>query len=408
MQLTWIQSWWQSRTRWEKIALVIWAAILLTISVRVIMRPASRSVYPIFSGSAQLWWSGMDLYEPDRPKTVQGGYRYSPTFAILLTPFAVLPGGAGGVLWRLVSAAGLLGALAWLARSVLPWPVARDPFAWLTLLCLPLSVQSFNNGQANVIVIAAMLATVAAVKEQRWNLASALMALAFVCKVYPLALGLLLIVLYPRQLWWRITLGIIASLFVPLVMQEPGYVIDQYGKWFALLRADDRTTAAPEDMHRDLWLLVDIYGIPLSRQAYQLLQIVGGIGVAGLLWWRQRHGWTERALLTSTLALAVTWMLTLGPVVESSTFTLLAPSFACSMVAALQGGPWKRRNLLLAGSVVLFAAAAGLGSVANTGTLRVSGLHPWASLLYFLYLLTEARPTAEQLAQQPLDRRLAA
>ena len=32
------------------------------------------------------------------------------------------------------------------------------------------------------------------------------MALAFVCKVYPLALGMLLILLYPRQLLWRMAL----------------------------------------------------------------------------------------------------------------------------------------------------------------------------------------------------------
>jgi Glycosyltransferase family 87 len=279
-----------------------------------------------------------------------------------------------------------------------PIALSRNQFAWLALLCLPLTVQSLNNGQANLIVVAAMLATVAAVCQGRWNLAAVFMALAFVCKIYPLALGLLLIGLYPRQLSWRIGLAVVVSMLAPFLLQHPSYVLDQYDKWIVLLRADDRTSATAENMHRDLWLLVDIYALPVSRPLYRLLQIGAGAGVAALLWWRQRHGWSNKALLTSTLALAVTWMLALGPVVESSTFVLLAPSFACSIVAALQG-PWRWRNLLLAVSALLFVLAASAGSIANTAKLHVIGLHPWATLLYFAFLLSEPRPHAEQSVQ---------
>lgn len=405
MHFTWLSSCWESRTRWERTALIVWCAILLFVCVRAFIAPDRRTVYPIFSGSAQLWWSGADLYEPHRPDTVQGGYRYTPTFAILLTPFAVFPDSVGGVLWRLVSTLALLGSLAWLARSVLPLALSRDQFAWLTLLCLPLTVQSLSNGQANLLVIAAMLGTVAAVREQRWNLACVLMTLAFVCKVYPLALGMVLIVLYPRQLLLRMALAIGVSLLVPFVLQQPQYVLDQYGKWIALLRADDRTNTEPENMHRDLWLLIDLYGLPVSRRLYTLLQLLGGVGVAVLCWARQRQGWPVQALLTSTLALAVTWMMVLGPVVESSTFLLLAPSLAACVLAELQGfRSW--RTPLLAGSAGLFVLAALLGAIANTAKLHVIGLHPWASLLFFAYLLTEVRPTA--LADQATQRRAAA
>jgi hypothetical protein len=217
----------------------------------------------------------------------------------------------------------------------------------------------------------------------------------------------LLIGLYPRPLSWRIGLAVIVSLFVPFLCQHPDYVIDQYGKWIALLRADDRTFTVPENMHRDLWLLVDIYGIPLSRPTYRLLQIGGGIGVAALLWRRQRQGWSDKALLTSTMALAVAWMMALGPVVESSTFTLLAPSFAYSVLAVFPR-QWRWRHLLLAVSAVLFVLAASAGSIANTAKLHVIGLHPWATLLYLVFLLLEPRPEAEQSIQPAIDRRAAA
>jgi alpha-1,2-mannosyltransferase len=408
LQIAHMRTWWTSRSRWEQAAIIVWAVVLLVVSVRVAGWPTSRTVYPIFSGSAQLWWSESDLYEPHRPLTVQGGYRYSPTFAILLTPFAYFPDTVGGVLWRLIGVAAFLGSLAWLARRVLPWPLSRDQFAWLTLLCVPLALQSVNNGQANVIVTAAMVAAVCACKEQRWNLASALLTLAFVCKVYPIALGMLLVVLYPRQLSWRLPLALVASLLVPFLLQDPSYVNDQYGKWIALLRADDRSAFPLADKHRDLWLLIEVYGIPLSRRIYTLLQIGGGLGIAVLCWRRQRQGWPEKALLTATLGLAVAWMMVLGPVVESSTFLLLAPSLAASIVGALQDRKWHWRTLLLAGSGSLFLAAVLLGGVANTARLHVVGIHPLASLLYFVYLLTESRPCDREAQQLPIERRAAA
>ena len=398
MNFTLLRSWWTSRTRCEKAAFIVWTAVLLVVCVRVFIAPDKRTVYPIFSGSAQLWWSGLDLYEPHRPDTVQGGYRYSPTFAILVSPFAVFPDSLGGILWRLVSSGALLCSLAWLARTVLPWSFSRDQFALLMLFCLPLTVQSLSNGQANIIVIAAMLASVAAVREQRWNVSCILMTLAFICKVYPLALGMLLIMLYPRQLFARMTCAIALSLALPFLMQETNYVVDQNDKWFTLLRADDRTEAAPDDKHRDLRLLLEICGMPLSKPMWGLVQLAGGAGIALLTWLRQLNGWPEKSLLTATLALAATWMVALGPVVESSTFVLLAPALAWSILTAVQDDVSMHRKLLLVGSVMMFVLAVLLGGIANTARLHVIGLHPAGSLLYLLFLLTERRPPAPALS----------
>jgi alpha-1,2-mannosyltransferase len=400
--LTSLHNWWRGRTRLELAAITIWCAVLLVVSVRVFLGPTKRTVYPIFSGSAQLWWNGEDLYEPDRPKSVQEGYRYSPTFAILMTPLAVLPDSIGGVLWRLASTAALIAALAWLANSVLPTPLSRSQFDGLTLLCLPLAVQSINNGQANVIVIAAMLATVAAVKEERWNLACALLMVAFVCKVYPLALGMLLIALYPRQLWWRMSLAVAVSLLLPFLFQHPAYVIDQNEKWIQLLSADDRSESVPQNKYRDLWLLIETCGIPLSRRGYQLLQVLAGAGIAVLNWYRQRQGWPTKDLLTSTLALAVAWMVVFGPGVESSTFMLVAPSLAWSVMAAGLDREWAWRKLLLFGSVLVFVTAVLVGSIANTADLHLIDLHPLAGLFYFVYLLTE-RPSLALRAHVPAN-----
>jgi len=397
-------SWFDSRTRWEKAALVIWSALLLLVCVRVSVWPASRTVYPIFSASGRFWWTGAELYEPHRPTDVQDGFRYSPTCAILFIPFAFFPDAIGGVLWRLFSAAAFLGGLAWFARCLLP-SISAKQFAGLLLLVIPLSMQSINNGQANIIVIACMLAAVAAVNEERWNLVSVFIALAFVCKLYPLALGMILVVLYPRQLAWRIPAACLASLLLPFLCQHPTYVVDQYEKWIALLRSEDRADIDLKHMYRDAWLVIHLYGLPISRKVYLILQIAGGAAVALISWQRQRAGWPRAPLLTSTLALATAWMMLLGPATESSSFALLAPSLAWSIVAALESKDAGTRRGLLWGTCALFGVAVFLGGLNPDWRIHEAGVHAWASLGYFTYLLSEPHPHHAHASAVVSDRR---
>ncbi len=400
--------WWYARTRWEQTAIVVWSIVLAVVCTRAFLAPNSRTVYPIFSASTDLWWSSDDLYEPYRPDHVQGGYRYSPTFAIAFTPFAIFPDAVGGVIWRVFSVAAFIGALAWIASTVLPGKLSRDQFALLTLFCLPLSVQSINNGQANVIVIASMMATIAAIRAERWNFAAFLLTVAFVCKVYPIAFAMLLIVLYPRQLLWRVAIATIVSLVAPFLAQHWDYVIDQNQKWIQLLLADDRTNAEDRNKHRDLWLLIDLYHLPVSRFAYRVIQMAGGAGIALLLWMRQRQGWEEKQLLTSALGLGIAWILVLGPVVESSTFQLLAPSLAWSLIASRHESFLSGRRLLLTASATLFVLAAVLGSIRNTAELNIMGIHPMASVLFFAYLLAESRPAEHSSKPAITEHRAAA
>jgi hypothetical protein len=421
-----LRSWYKARTSWELAALAVWGAILLGVSVRVFLAPESKTVYPIFSASGRFWWTGTELYEPYRPTNVQDGYRYSPVCAILFTPFAIFPDAIGGILWRLFSAAALVGALAWFARSVLttsltpnPSPggrgenllitcPSRNQFAGMLLLVIALLIQSVSNGQANLVVIAAMLGCVAAVREERWTLGSALLAVAFVFKLYPLALGMVLILLYPRQLWWRIPTACLAGLAAPFLLQHPAYVLDQYAHWIELVRAEDRSDINLDHMYRDLWLLIHLYGVPISRSGYVLIQIAGGALVAFESWRRQRAGWPTPALLTSTLALTTAWMMLLGPATESSSFALLAPSFAWSVVEALNTRPRTARHGLLWGTCAIFAIAVIVGGIFSDWRLHQAGVHAWGSLCYFAYLLTERRAPAAQEALLGADNRLAA
>jgi hypothetical protein len=211
----------------------------------------------------------------------------------------------------------------------------------------------------------------------------------------------LLIVLYPRQLLPRVTFAIAASLLVPFLCQDPHYVMDQYAEWLDVLRKDDRSWISVEQTYRDLWLLVRLY-LPtpalelraVYRAIYMAVQVLAGASIAALCWRRQRTGWPAAALLTSTLGLAAAWMMLLGPATESSSFVLLAPSLAWSVVEALQTPGWSVRRGLLWTSCLLFMGAVFLGGFSNATKIHALGVHSWATLLYFVYLLTELRPLA--------------
>lgn len=140
----------------------------------------------------------------------------------------MLPEVIGGIAWRLFISAALLGALAWWLKSACSKSWTDRHRAWLLLLTIPMMQGNLNSAQANALVVACLLAALAAINESRWNIASAVLAVAFLIKGYPLAVALLLIVLYPKQLGWRLPIAIALGFLTPFLVQEPGYVMRQY------------------------------------------------------------------------------------------------------------------------------------------------------------------------------------
>src|SRR6266852_3040758 len=170
--------------RWTAVAVLVWVSLIVGLAIFSYRYPWSHTVYDIYSRACRQWWSGQDLYRAAGTDY----YRYSPSFAISMTPCALLPDAWGGALWRISN--GLFYAvslLAW-ARRFLPG-ASRTQRAALLLLVLPLSVHSMQNGQANVVMLSALLLGLAAAGSQKWSQAAAWFALATLIKGYPLALA---------------------------------------------------------------------------------------------------------------------------------------------------------------------------------------------------------------------------
>src|SRR5262249_39607491 len=84
-------------------ALALWVVPMLVVSVAVAWNPEHRTVPASCHRATASWWSERDIY------VGPSGMNYLPHFAVLYTPFHVLPRRVGEVLWRLVAALSLVG-----------------------------------------------------------------------------------------------------------------------------------------------------------------------------------------------------------------------------------------------------------------------------------------------------------
>jgi Glycosyltransferase family 87 len=368
---------------WQRLAIAVWMTVLLAICIRGLLNARTNSVYPIFARAARDFLAGADLYRvSDAP------YRYSPLVAALLVPFSVWPDHIGGVLWRLLNAALYLTAFAWWCRMVLPRPLTISQQAILYLLIVPLSVGSLNNAQSNPVVLGLLMAGVAAVARGRWNWASVCLALACLFKVYPLAVGLLLAVVHPRQFAGRFLIALLIGLAVPFLLKPSAYVLEQYGNWLHHLQTDDRQHLPADLWYRDLRLLCLNCHVSLSPAAYRIVQLLAAAGIALFCIAGRLASWEHRRLLTVLFGLGCCWMTLFGSATESCTYMLLAPALAWSLLDAwLRQVPYWLRCGLGASFVLFLVTQTAVWFPGGGRQIHALGLQPLAALLLLVCIV---------------------
>jgi hypothetical protein len=392
--------------RLEKLVPVLWTAAVLAVSVRAALAPR-HSVYPIFADAARNWLAGADLYRPTAEP-----YRYSPLVTTLFVPLGLLPDRVGGVLWRCLNAGAFLGALAWWAAAALTRAPDRAERAWLFLLVLPLALGNLNNGQSNTLVIALLLLGVTALAARAaggWHdtVAAGCVALACLFKVYPVALGLLLVLTASRRFTGRLLLFLLAGLALPFLLQRPGYVADQYLGWLHHMETSDRHDLPRELWYRDFQLLCWACRVPLSMGAYRVVQLLTAAGCAGACLAARRAGWSRRHLLALVTALGCGWMTAFGSATESATYVLVAPVAAWAVLEARRRA-WLLRGVLAAGYGLLFLAQAA-NWFPGGKEVHMLGVQPLGTLLLVAglaaVLLQDRRQVAhEEFASTPATR----
>jgi Glycosyltransferase family 87 len=335
---------------WRRFVFLLWLAVILGVTIRGMIAPHQNTVFLVFRDAGRAWLAGEPLYSH------VGKYLYSPLAAAWFAPFGLIPDWAASAVWRLATGLAYLFAfICWFGRfsgngrdelplirrifgktspGVKQTPDKRElvPTVALALL-LPLSIGNLNNGQASPLIIALLICGCLAALDGRWTLAAGCIAIATFFKIYPLAIGLLLAVIEPRKLTWRLILGVLILGFLSLVLQRPDYVIRQYEDWWHSLGADQRRVSTELGSWRDAWLLLRIAHIPITVGAYAILQAAAALVAATYCWWRSKH-WNRAAVIWSAFSAGCLWITLFGPSTELATYIFLAPvvAFACAKV----------------------------------------------------------------------------
>ena len=365
-------------------AWIVAAAVILILGIRNGSNAHHRahSVIGTYLGAGRNWLAGNALYISKG----SAGFVYSPLVAALFAPFTVLPEAASHPLWLALSMAAFLWAVwAGLRAGLFP-SVGKEAYAAVFLLLLPLSLGNFNNGQVNPLVIALLLFAVVAVKGGRMTLAALCVAAAVYFKIYPIAMGLVLMVAYPKDFSWRFLLALLALGALSFVLQRPPYVLSQYQLWFATRMADTRHE---EGIVRDLFIVFKALHIDVSERAHMAFQALSGAAIAALaVAGRFRFHWSSVRLLVAVFCLVDAWMLLCGPATESATYVMLAPAVAAAVVESFRKPlPAWLKGLACASLVILLLGTAINSFLQLEKTPLVMSVQPLGALVFACFAL---------------------
>jgi hypothetical protein len=361
---------------------LIWCGIVLGMTIYTFLLPWVHSVYGIYSAASRQWWAGEDMYV-----RANEYYRYSPLFAVVLTPLAQLPESWGGALWKVINCGVYALGLGALVRKVVPVSLTRNQIAGLFLLALPLSLHSMYNSQANLMMLGACLLGLAAAAQGRWSWAAGWIAWATLIKGYPLALALLLMGLYPRRFLLRYALALAIGLVLPFAAQRPAVVLAQYTSWLGHIF---ESTEVMRERLRSIDHLFVLYAEPLSHRTFALMGLASGLVVFGLC---RLCAWTTadvRERLTRTFVLFAIWVVLVGPATETCTYVVVAPAIAWSIVDLFRRpAPAALRWLLIASLVLMGPAVTDFVGPAVRNFANAHGSQTIGALIYLVYLLAQ-------------------
>jgi alpha-1,2-mannosyltransferase len=248
-------------TRWDKVALLCFALIIVAFAFRVEQRSAflqrRMTDAGVYLRAAWAVRSGDDLYHIADDNDWH--YNYPPLLAILLTPLADAPAGVARdgllpyyisvALWFALNLACVLVAVHWLARTLEEFDVRRSMFSvvnqdlehrtsnvehrtsnielpspscreWWThrlvplLICLPPVAHTLLRGQVNLLLLMLIAGMLRSLARGRNGQGGMWLAGAICLKIIPAFL--LLFPLWRRD--WRFLAGCTAGLFVGLVL----------------------------------------------------------------------------------------------------------------------------------------------------------------------------------------------
>lgn len=188
--------------------------------------------YLIFKQSFYHLIHNQDLYA-FYPKEHFDLFKYSSTFALLFSVFALLPDYLGLPLWNIFNLVFLFAAIAFIPRF------KKEHLYFILFLGLFEYITSAQNEQSNTFVAGLIILTYALLEKKKYFLATLCIVLSVYTKLYGIV-GFSLFLLYPNKpkiaiytIFWFIIL-----FFLPLIVIDFNQLIFNYQSWFELLKRE--------------------------------------------------------------------------------------------------------------------------------------------------------------------------
>ncbi|HEU4994799.1 MAG TPA: glycosyltransferase family 87 protein [Gemmatimonadaceae bacterium] len=285
--------------------LIVWVAAVLVVSAQVtVYRHAN---FEIFRLSWHNLLAGKDLYGSYPPLDV---FIYTPTFAVLFAPFALLPLWLGILLWNAANA----GALYWgLGRAL-------DPDAAFVARAIVLldAIGSMQNVQSNALVAGLMIMAFGSLDRRQEFRAAVAVGLGTIVKVFPLAAATFAIFRpyrVPRFTLYGVLVGLVL-LALPLLVISPSALLEQYRSWNHLQSGHERGLSIMQ--HVRMWSGSDVPSRPI-----QLIGLV--VLLAPLV---QVPHWASRRFRLLFLASTLMFCVLFNHAAESPSFVIAVAGVA--------------------------------------------------------------------------------
>lgn len=187
--------------------------------------------YIVFRQSFHHLLQGKDLYTT-YPNEQWDLYKYSPTFALFMAPFSLLPDTAGLICWNLLNALVLFAAVCML-------PFTDRKKALLLLFIAIELLTSMQSAQSNALLAGLIIAAFGCMERREMRWAALWLVLATFIKVYG-AIGFCLFLFYPHKIkfiLYSILWTVIIAL-LPLIVIPYHTLVFEYQSWVRMMAAD--------------------------------------------------------------------------------------------------------------------------------------------------------------------------
>lgn len=157
-------------------------------------------------------------------------FKYSPTFALLFAPFAVLPDFLGLTLWNVFNLLVFVFALLSLPN------LSVKTISLIVLLSILEIITTAQNEQSNTLMIALFLFAFSSLESRKYFIATLFLVLSIYLKLYGVV-ALSMFLFYPDK--WKLAaysvFWFIVLLCLPLIFVEYNQLLFNYKSWLALL-----------------------------------------------------------------------------------------------------------------------------------------------------------------------------